>query len=247
MHFRDRLREGGVLRGVVNVIPSAVATQAIATAGADFVMIDCEHGPIGPETLHAMITATAGTACTPLVRVGQIEEAAVKTALDAGAEGIVFPLVRTAEDAERCVRLVRYPPEGDRGWGPFIAHSRHGTTFADYAAEVGPRISCCVLIETAEALEDVDAILAVPGIDWAVLAQLDLSSALGVLGRFDAPEMVDATRRIEAAARRHGVPLGTSALTREQAEAVTARGYRVLLNGFDVIMLKAGVAEFAAW
>jgi 4-hydroxy-2-oxoheptanedioate aldolase len=93
--FRDRLRAGATLRGVIAVIPSAVATQAMAAAGADFVMVDREHGPIGRESLHAMIAATAGTGCAPLVRVPAIDAAEVKLALDAGAEGVVFPLVRT--------------------------------------------------------------------------------------------------------------------------------------------------------
>src|SRR5919107_402106 len=104
MFLKERLAAGGeALGGVLNVIPAPVVTQAIATAGADFVMIDREHGPIGPEQLQAMIAATAGTKCAALVRVPKIDEAEVKAALDAGAEGIVYPLVRTVEDAERCV------------------------------------------------------------------------------------------------------------------------------------------------
>jgi len=135
--FKERLGAGGTLPGVFNVIPSAVATQVMAAAGADFVVIDREHGPIGRETLHAMVAATAGTDCAPLVRVPGIDEGEVKAALDAGAEGIVFPSVRTPADAERCVALVTYPPAGRRGWGPFVAHARHGTTLAGYAERSG--------------------------------------------------------------------------------------------------------------
>ena len=99
MFLKERLRrDDGVLRGVMCVIPSAVAAQAIAAAGADFIVIDREHGPIGRETMHAMIAATAGTACSALVRVPAIDEAEVKAALDAGAEGIVYPLIRSEED-----------------------------------------------------------------------------------------------------------------------------------------------------
>src|SRR3954452_3039297 len=115
-----------VRRGVLCAIPSAVSVQAIAAGGADFVLIDREHGPIGRETMHAMIAATAGTACAPLVRVAAIDEAEGKGALEAGAAGGVYPLVRTADDAARCVSYATYPPHGQRGWGPFAAHSRHG-------------------------------------------------------------------------------------------------------------------------
>lgn len=112
----------------VCVIPSAVVTQAIATAGADAVIIDQEHGPIGFETLHAMIAATQGTDCAPTVRVPEIDETHVKRALDAGAEGICFPLIRTRQDAERCVASMRYAPDGRRGWGPIYCAFAMGNT-----------------------------------------------------------------------------------------------------------------------
>jgi 4-hydroxy-2-oxoheptanedioate aldolase len=242
--FRDRLRAGATLRGVIAVIPSAVATQAIAAAGADFVMVDREHGPIGRESLHAMIAATAGTGCAPLVRVPAIVATEVKLALDAGAEGVVFPLVRTPADAERCVALMTYPPEGARGWGPMVAHSRHGTTLAGYAEDVAPHLTCCVLLETVEAVENAEAILAVDGIDLAILAPYDLSTALGVPGRFDAAAFVDAVAAIERAAAVRRVPLAGVALTAERSAALEAAGYRVLVQGIDTAMLAERVASF---
>jgi 2-keto-3-deoxy-L-rhamnonate aldolase RhmA len=105
MTLKAKLAEPGrLLTCVISVIPSAVVTQAIAAAGADCVIIDQEHGPIGFETLHAMVAATQGTSCAPLVRVPEMGDAHVKRALDAGAEGICFPLIRTAADAERSRR-----------------------------------------------------------------------------------------------------------------------------------------------
>jgi 4-hydroxy-2-oxoheptanedioate aldolase len=247
MFFKERLSTGDLLRGVGHVIPSAVATQAVAAAGVDFVMIDREHGPIGRENLHAMVASTAGTDCAPLVRVPAIDEGEVKAALDAGAEGIVYPLVRSEHDAERCVSLVNYPPSGRRGWGPFVAHSRFRAPLFDYLGEVGPQVTCCLLIETAEAVEHIDAILDVPGVDLAVVAQFDLSTALGVHGRFDAPVFVDALAAIEQAAAAKGMPLGGVAMTAEQSAALIAKGYRVLLHGFDVLMLEQQVAGFMTW
>jgi 4-hydroxy-2-oxoheptanedioate aldolase len=245
--LKDRLHAGELLGGVLNAIPSAVATQAIAAAGADFVMIDREHAPIGRETMHAMIAATAGTGCAPLVRVPAIDEAEVKIALDAGAEGVVYPLVRTAEDAARAVSYATYPPEGERGWGPFAAHSRHGVAAPAYLGAIGPRITVGLLIETVEAVENLDAILAVPGVDFAMVAQFDLSTALGVHGRFDAPEFTAAVQRIERAVLASGVPLGGAALTPERTRAAIDAGYRVLIHGFDVLMLRQQVEDFANW
>jgi 4-hydroxy-2-oxoheptanedioate aldolase len=241
------LRSADILRGVLTVIPSAAVTQACAAAGADFVLIDREHGPIGPETMHATIAATAGTNCAPLVRVPSIDEAQSKAALDAGAEGIVFPLVRTAEDATRCVSYLTYPPAGLRGFGPFVAHSRYHTSLFDYAGSVGPEIACGVLLETVEAVENIDEILRVPGIDFVVPAQFDLSTALGVSGQFDSPPFVDAITTIERAVASSQLPAGCVAFTPEQTSSALAKGYRVLFYGFDVLMLKERVETYKTW
>ena len=245
--FKQRLAAGEVVRGIFHEIPSAVAAQVVAAAGADFVVIDREHGPIGREAMHAMIAAAAGAAAAALVRVPSVDEGEAKAALDAGADGVLFPLLRTREDAERAVAAVRYPPEGTRGWGPFVAHARHGVPLAEHLARVGPDAVCVVLLETAEAVENADEILAVEGIDLAFVAPFDLSTALGVHGRFDAPELVAAIETLEAAARQHGVPLGGAALTEEQAGRLLARGYRLLVTGIDVLMLAQATREAARW
>lgn len=245
MFFKERLDGAGIFRALINVIPSAVVTQAIAAAGMDLVMIDREHGPSDRETMHAMIAAAAGTGCSAFVRVPAIAEAEVKAALDAGAEGIVYPLVRSAADAARCVSYMRYPPAGVRGWEPFVAHSRFKTSLPDYAPEVASRLTCCLLIETVEAVENIDEILRVPGV--AVVAQFDLSTNLDAPGQFDTPECRDAVSRIESAASGHGTPLGAAALTPEQTSSLITKGYRVFFHGFDVLMLKAQMAGFHGW
>lgn len=247
MSFRQRLAAREVVRGVFHEIPSAVAAQATAAAGADFVVIDREHGPIGREAMHAMIAAAAGAGAAALVRVGSVDEAAAKVALDAGADGVLFPLIRSREDAERAVAAVRYPPEGTRGWGPFAAHARHGVPLGEHLARVGPDAVCVILLETVEAVEHVDEILAVPGIDVAFVAPFDLSTALGVHGRFDAPELVEAVAALEDAARRHGVPLGSAALTEEATGALLARGHTFLIGGIDVLMLADATRAARAW
>jgi 4-hydroxy-2-oxoheptanedioate aldolase len=245
MFLKERLaREGDVLHGVLGAIPSGVAAQAIAAASADFLLVDREHAPIGREAMHAMIAATAGTACAPLVRVPGVDEAEVKVALDAGAEGVAFPMVRSADEVERCVALLRYPPEGSRGWGPFAAHSRHGTSPAAYSDAVGTHISCWIQVETLEAVQGIDAIVRVPGLDAVMIAPYDLSTALGVAGRFDAPAFVEAVEAVERAAAGAGIPLCGVAFDAPRAAELIARGYRALLRGVDVFMLEEAVAAF---
>lgn len=230
-----------------NIIPSAVVTQALASAGADAVVIDQEHAPVGPENLHAMIASTAGTNCTPLVRVTKRDEAMVKLALDLGAAGIVFPLTNTAEEAAECVAMTRYPPHGRRGFGPFVAHSRWGRTFEESLTHLSDTARCNLLIETKEAIENIEAICAVPGVSAVVLARLDLSVALGCPGRFDAPEFVAAVEKFERAANATNIPRSTLALTPEEVKTAVARGYASVLLGYDVLMLKNAATTAMGW
>jgi 4-hydroxy-2-oxoheptanedioate aldolase len=139
-------------------------------------------------------------------------------------------VVRTAEDAQRCVSYLKYPPSVLRGWGPFVAHSRHQTSLFDYAGSVGPEIACGLLLETVEAVENIDEILRVPGIDFVVPAQFDLSTALGVSGQFDAPAFVEAITTLERAVASSQLPAGCAALTAEQTSSLIVKGYRILLQ-----------------
>ncbi len=227
-------------------IPSAVVTQALAAAGSDCVVVDLEHGAVDHASAHAMIAATAGTPCAPMVRVTANDPAMVKRALDLGAEGIMFPLIESVQDARAAVASLRYPPHGTRGFGPFIAQSRWGAQMPTYRKAVEDHLVCCLLIETRGAVEAIEEICAVPGIDIIVPAQFDLSTALGVSGQFDHPDFVAAVARVERAAIAAGLPLGGVAFSRAQAEALFARGYR-MIAGFDVLTLRAQAAEMRSW
>jgi len=244
--FKDKLTGTGRLTTHICTIPSPVVTQAMAAAGADAVVVDMEHGAIGHTEAHAMIAAVKGTGCAPLVRVPEIDEAVVKRVLDLGAEGIVFPLVRSAEDARRAVACLRYPPAGRRGFGPFIASSFFDTSLLGYRDAVEPRLVCILLIETADAVAAIDEILAVEGIDLIFPAQFDLSTDLGLPGQFDHPDFIAAVEKVERAADAAGIPRGQVALTADQAQAAFARGSRVI-GGFDTLWLGAITAEAQAW
>jgi len=247
MTFKTKLGDESLrLTAHVCTIPSATVTQAMAAAGSDAVIIDMEHGAIDYATAHAMIAATAGTACAPLVRVAENDAAQVKRALDIGAEGIVFPLIRTAQDAVRAVASLRYPPNGTRGFGPFLAHSRWGTSLLEYREAVDEQIVCCLLVETRDAIENIEDICAVPGIDVIIPAQFDLSTDLGISGQFNHPDFQAAIAKVEKAAKAAKIPLGNVGLAKPQADALFAKGYRVIA-GFDILWLKAIAAETQSW
>lgn len=248
MELKAKLLEPNrLLSSEVCIIPSPTLAQAVASTGVDFIIIDREHAATNNETLHAMIMATQGTDCAALVRVIDHNPANVKLALDLGAEGIVFPLVRSAAEAAACVASMRYPPEGIRGWGAFVAHSRWNVAPMDYLPAFGGKTVCCLLIETAEALDEIDAIFAVDGIDMAFVAPFDLSTSLGVSGQFDHPDFRAAVARIEAAAMAANIPLGGGpANTSAEAEALLSRGYRII-GGFDIFQIKRAVSELVSF
>lgn len=245
--FKSRLAASGpLLSSIVCTIPSATVPQALAAAGADSLIIDMEHGAVDWGAAHAMIAATQGFDCAPLIRISRIDEAEVKRVLDLGAEGICFPLVNTADDAARAIATLHYPPRGTRGFGPFLAHSRWNESLPEHAANSSDRLISMILAETVEAVDNIEAICATPGIDVLVPAQFDLSSAMGIPGQFDHPDFQAALAKIEAAANAAGLPLGGVALGPEQAKTLTAKGYRVMA-GFDVLMLKGHMGAMGSW
>src|SRR5262245_50864209 len=246
--MKDRIcKSKDPLGGYICTIPSAVVTQAIAAAGADWLVVDQEHAPIGMENLHAMIAATAGTGCSPWVRVAKRDEACVKPVLDAGAEGIMFPLVRTPAEAAECVALASYPPHGQRGWGPFIAHSRWNVDLFDYLTKRGSETVVGLLIETKAAIENLESICQVGGIVYMIIATFDLSTELGVSGKLDAPILLDAVRHAENVILKAGIALGAAAFSKEEAQANLRRGHRLLVYGFDILMLKHQVKQATQW
>ncbi|MEM9434013.1 MAG: aldolase/citrate lyase family protein [Pseudomonadota bacterium] len=227
-------------------IPTPAVPQAMAAAGADSVLIDLEHGAVDYASAHAMIAATSGSKCAPLVRIAEIDAALAKRALDLGAEGLVFPLIRTAQDAREAVACLRYPPNGKRGFGPFLAHSRWQTSLMDYRDEIEDQLVCVLLIETKDAVENIEEICAVDGIDLIIPAQFDLSTDLGIPGQFEHPDFIAALERVEAAARAAGLPLGNIAMTQDQATRWFDRGYRVIA-GVDILWLRQITATAQSW
>ncbi|WP_299356314.1 aldolase/citrate lyase family protein [uncultured Shimia sp.] len=247
MRLKQKLQNTDMrLSSALCTIPSAAITQALAASGLDAVIVDLEHGAVDYGSAHAMIAATAGTDCAPLVRIRENIPSLVKRALDLGAEGIVFPLIRTAEEARLAVQSMHYPPDGVRGFGPFIAQSRWQANLASYPAQEQGNLICCLLVETAEAVDNIDAICAVEGIDLLIPAQFDLSTDLGIMGQFEHPEFQRAVAKVEAAANKASIPLGNAALAEPQALALFERGYR-LVASFDILWLREKAAEMAGW
>ena len=239
---KARIGRGQPVFGVYVTQPSVAVVQLLATGGLDWLMIDMEHGLIDTPSLQAMIAA-ANASCVPLVRTPLAERGLVEHALDAGALGLVFPTVSTRAQAEATVRAMHYPPRGERGWGPFYAAAQWRLSPAEYYEEAGRELLNVVLIEQHGALDELDDILAVPGIDVAAIAPGDLAAGLGHPGDRHHPEVLAVIAEIERKILASGVALGGVALARGEADAKVAAGYRFLFLGADASLLQRALAD----
>jgi 4-hydroxy-2-oxoheptanedioate aldolase len=240
--LREEWRKGRPTFGAIATIPSIQTVQIMARSGLDWIIVDLEHGPIDLGSAHAMITATAGTQCVPLVRIAANEPWMAKAPMDIGALGINFPMICSQADAEKAVRSVRYPPRGDRLWGPFHAPFRWGVSMPEYMASADEDMICMVTIEHIEAVERIDEIMAVPGVDLAVIGPGDLATSIDKRGRIDDPEVQALIARAEDGIIRSGVPIGGVARTAEQANQMIDRGYVALALGFDWSLFQRGIS-----
>src|SRR5438876_4295689 len=239
--LRKEWREGRPTFGAIATIPS-VQTLRIMAQSLDWIIVDLEHGPIDLGSAHAMIVATSGTPCVPMVRIAANEPWLAKAPMDLGSLGINFPMISSREDAEKAVRSVRYPPKGVRLWRPFHAPFRWGVSMADYMATADDDMICMITIEHVEAVERIDEIMATPGIDLAVIGPGDLATSINKRGLPDDPEVVALMARAEEGILKSGVPIGGVARTAEQANKLIERGYVALALGFDWSLFQRGIA-----
>lgn len=216
----------------------------LAAAGCDFVFIDMEHSGFGIETLKSALRYCEAADLPTLVRVPSKAYDHVARAADMGAQGVMVPMLGSAEEARALVAAGRYPPEGRRGSAFQIAHDRFvpGPASAKMAA-ANRGLVLCALIETAEGAAQADAIAATPGIDMIWIGHFDLSASLGVPAEFDHPRYRAAIGAIAAAAQRHNRPLGRLVATEAEAREALSDGFRHFAWGGDAWLLQKAVAD----
>ena len=235
------IRQGRPALGMLLTIPSPTVAQVLAAAGLDWLFIDMEHAPFDLESAHAIIAATKGTECAVVARVPTVQRWLAKPLLDAGAHGIVFPMVCSRAEAEEAALAVRYPPVGERGYGPFYAPARWGLSMADYIARANDYVTCMPLIEHIDAVRNLDDILSVPGLDVGFIAPFDLSASLGHPGEREHPAVAQAIATAEEKIAASPLALGGLARDAEDAAAMVARGYQAVMLGFDIGYLEGAV------
>lgn len=218
---------------------SPLAVEICAVAGFDLVTIDMQHGVGGNAELHACLTAARAAGVPSLVRTAQAGMAHLSRPLDAGASGIVCPMVNSPADARAVVECAKYPPLGSRSFGPYrAAYLGPG----DYFSSANASTICGAQIETAEAMTHLDAILAVEGLDLVLVGPFDLSISLGNGRQPDTrrPDVIAALGRILEACRRHGVIAGIYCGSPDYANDRIAEGWELIALSSDAELLETG-------
>ena len=232
---REAWAAGRPALGAWLMIPSAFSAEIIAHAQFDWVCVDMQHGIIDYAQMVAMLQAVSYTDVTPLVRVPWNEPGIIGKSLDAGARGVIIPMVNSRGDAERAVLACRYAPAGARSYGPVRANYSAGF---DYFANANDDVLCIVMVETRDAVADVDAILSVPGIDAVYIGPADLSITLGLppAPDHDAASFRDAIKTILDACRTHGVVPGIAG-NQVTAPKRIEQGFRLVEVAADAALL----------
>ena len=247
-NVRRMLREGKATVGCFLGLGSPNVAELLAHAGFDWLVVESEHNALDLAQIERMLMALNATNVVPLVRVPSADPLCIQRVLDVGAMGIVVPMVRTADEARCIVRATRYPPEGIRGFGPLrAAHYMQDTK--DYFTRINENLLVALIIETREAVDNLEAIAATPGIDVIIPGPFDLCLSLG-LDPMQQPheeinQIIDLMFEV---GQKHGIACGMHALSPDQMRQNLRRGFTFLYYGADYMMLtefaRAGIDAF---
>ena len=232
---RAKLQAGGTAYGVMATeFYSPGFCRIAGNAGAEFVMLDMEHGGVGIDTIKAQVAFARGSGVVPFVRPPGLHYHLIAPLLDAGAMGIMVPMMETKEQAESLASWCRYRPKGVRGLGFGYAHDDYtGGSVVEKGQAENDRTTVIALIETAKGIENADAILSVEGVDMGWLGHYDLTNSMGILGQFESREFHAAVDTFLAACARHNKPAGILGTSVEVVRAWRKRGFRCFMCGTD--------------
>jgi 2-dehydro-3-deoxyglucarate aldolase/4-hydroxy-2-oxoheptanedioate aldolase len=231
--FAARLRRRDRLIGSFVTLPALEVVEVMGAAGVDWLIIDCEHAPLDAFWAQRLLQAAR---VPGVIRVADGHEPTLKRALDTGAAGVVVPMVNTAQQARAIVSHCKYPPLGTRGVG-IVRAQGYGLGFQEYVARANESTAVIVQIEHITAVENIDAIVAVPGVDAAFVGPYDLSGSMGRLGQVDHIDVLAAIEGVRLACERAGMPLGIYAGSAAAARPYLEKGFTLIAVGIDTFLL----------
>jgi len=218
--------------------------EILANLGYDWVCVDLEHATIGLEATADIFRALERFDCTSVARVPANDPVWIRRTLDAGARGVIVPMVNSAEEAKAAVRSAKYPPQGARGFG-YSRANLHGMDFEQYIAGANDEIALVLQIEHKDAIASLDEIAAVSGVDALFIGPMDLSGSMGITGQMDHPDMTAALKAFRRACQAAGVPAGMHIVkpTPQNVRQALADGYTLIAMGQDSLFLEQGAAN----
>jgi 4-hydroxy-2-oxoheptanedioate aldolase len=246
--FKKELREGKPKLGLFVNSHSPTVAEQLAHSGYDWLLVDTQHGPMGFETLSAMLGGISSGGAKSLVRVaGYHDRGGIQQTLDMGADGVLVPYINTAEEARQAVSCARYPTVGTRSvYFPQRSMNKQG--LLGYAGGANDNVIVALQVETADCIKNIDEIAAVKGVDILFLGQNDLCMSMGLYEKYEfphmytSPELAAATDKLRAAAKRNGVILGLFLFGTARVGEFLEKGFTFISVGNDLhhILTQAG-------
>ena len=242
--LRRALLDRSLSLGTWVQIGHPASAEILARAGFDWVCVDLEHGGIDLETMTDIFRTLDGFDCVPVARLPLNDPIWIHRTLDAGARGLIIPMVKTAAEADAAVREAKYPPRGARGFG-YSRANMHGMDFDDYIASANDEIAMVMQIEHKDAIGNLDAILEVDGVDGLFIGPLDLSGSMGLTGQMTHPDVVAALDTYRDACARHNTTAGMHVVrpTPQNVQDAIAKGYTLIALGVDTVFLDGGATD----
>jgi 2-keto-3-deoxy-L-rhamnonate aldolase RhmA len=234
-NFRQQLKSGKPLIGTMVTLPTAATAEILADIGFDWLFLDAEHSSLNYNDIQGILQAV-GDKVSCVVRLSSADEVPIKKVLDLGAAGIIAPQVNTVEQAKDVVRFSRYSPNGTRGVGLGRAHG-YGMRFEDYMETANDNVAVIVQAEHIQAVECIESIVNIEGIDGIMLGPYDLSSSLGKMGKLKDPEVTDAIDRVFKACQSSNLSIGYFGVNAKAVEPYLKKGYNLILAGVDTLHL----------
>lgn len=239
-----KFKEKNVVLGTWLQIPSPLICEIVSFQNLDWIAVDMEHTDIGYETLTNMFLGLKGTKTVPLVRVRTNNELDIRRALDIGAMGIIVPLIETASEARKAVKYCKYPPKGVRGHA-FCRANNWGENFNDYAKTANDNISVFVMIESRQAVENIEEIVQVEGLDGVFIGPYDMSASYGVIGEVTHPLLVQGFNRVLEACKKYKKIAGLHIVIPDPKiiEENIKKGFRLIAVGIDTLFIINGIKD----
>lgn len=244
--LKARIRNGETVIGCWLNLGSSVTAEIVGRSGYDWVLIDLEHGAGGEQDVLLQLQALTATPAAALVRVESHDRRRIHRVLDMGAEGVICPHIDDVVQARDAVHGIRYPPHGGRGVAKMVRATGFGKNFDAYYAGSNDEILGVMQVESPEALEHLDEIAAVDGVDVLFIGPADLTMSMGIFGQFDHPLFIDAVKATVAAAEKAGKATGILLFNPEDLTKYRTLGIRMIACGADATFVAEGSRSMAS-